>query len=310
MSKNYKPDSQNIFVSVIIPTKNRKEDLLNAVLSVCCQKKLPNQLIIVDQSELPESQDAIEKMLSKFPNIDLIYIYDRSISGLIMAKDVGVKNSTSDIICFIEDDVILTTDYLAEMYAGFLYNKDMLGCCGVIDNMPESSFLQSVLFNLFHRGIFFDPRFKVFNHLSHSRDEFILSSMLSGGVSAWRREVFKTVFFDLSNSFHMLEDIEFSSRAFEIFGPRFYINKRARLSHYPSLTGRASVPLRQRNKVYEHIMYYKKRKSWRWAFPSTCWILFGIFLQSVFLAITARSISPLFSYFYGLRDGCRRNVIL
>lgn len=308
MLEKYNTSLQNISASVIVPTKNRKDDLLNAVKSVCCQKILPNQLIIVDQSDLPESRDAIEKMLSNFPNIELMYIYDRSISGLIMAKDVGVRNSTGDIIFFIEDDVILTTDYLFEMTSGFLYEKDMLGCCGVINNIPKSSFFQAILFNFFHRGIFFDPRFKVFNDLSQSGDELILSSMLSGGVSAWRREVFEAVFFDLSNNFHMLEDIDFSSRAFEIFGPRFYINKRARLSHYPSSTGRSSVPLRQRKKVYEYIIYYKKRKAWRWALPSTCLVLFGIFLQSVFLAITSRSVAPFFSYFYGLSDGCRRNI--
>ena len=36
-------------ISLIIPTKNRKSDLRNAILSVISQKRIPDELIIVDQ---------------------------------------------------------------------------------------------------------------------------------------------------------------------------------------------------------------------------------------------------------------------
>mgnify|MGYP000465487560 CR=1 FL=1 len=39
-----------MIISAVIPTKNRPHDLLQAVRSILSQKRLPDQLIIIDQS--------------------------------------------------------------------------------------------------------------------------------------------------------------------------------------------------------------------------------------------------------------------
>ena len=39
-----------MLITAVIPTRNRPDDLERAVLSICAQSRLPDALIIVDQS--------------------------------------------------------------------------------------------------------------------------------------------------------------------------------------------------------------------------------------------------------------------
>ena len=52
----------------------------------------------------------------------------------------------------------------------------------------------------------------------------IPSDYISGGLSAYRREVFEAVPFDVENGFFALEDIDFSTRVARAYGSRLYIN--------------------------------------------------------------------------------------
>jgi GT2 family glycosyltransferase len=134
--------------------------------------------------------------------------------------------------------------------------------------------------------------------------------MLSGGLSAWRREVFKVVPFDVLNGFHMFEDIDFSTRVARHFGARLYINPNARLEHHCSPINREILGPRQRRKLTECIVYYKKRRDWPGATFALPWLLLGMLMEAVLQSYSARSLGPLQGYFSGLRDGFTKKVIL
>ena len=63
-----------------------------------------------------------------------------------------------DIVCFLEDDVVLEPDYLRNIEAGFIERPAMVGSCGIVTNLPPLPPFYSRLFHFFHRGIFHDPR--------------------------------------------------------------------------------------------------------------------------------------------------------
>lgn len=52
-------------ISIIIPTYKRHQDLEKALDSLCLQKKLPNQTIIIDQSPDNKTKKVCEKEIYK-----------------------------------------------------------------------------------------------------------------------------------------------------------------------------------------------------------------------------------------------------
>jgi glycosyltransferase involved in cell wall biosynthesis len=297
-------------ISVVLPTKNRSKDLLNAVASIIAQSRPPKELILVDQSDTDGSREPVCEMAAKAEQgISLIYLYAPRICGLVDAKRVGTLHSVGDVVCFLEDDVILEPDFLEQIEQSFTDQPEMMGCCGIISNLPPQPFGYRLMFHIFHRGIYRDIRVGIYGRFNGRGHALIASEVLSGGLSAWRREVFSAVPFDVANGFHMYEDIDFSSRVARHFGPRLYINPNARLEHHWSPVNREVMGPRQRRKLTECIVYYKKRRDWPGSTFALPWLLLGMFLEAVFQSCSARSLGPLQGYFLGLRDGFGKKIV-
>ena len=296
-------------LTAVIPTLNRPVDLAKAVASVLVQTRLPDEFIIVDQSPGDESRLIVDLLWPRESQIKLNYIHDISISGLVEAKKIAASRASGDIVCFLEDDIVLETDYIEQIELGFVRLPEMLGCCGLITNPPHQPPCYAAIFNIFHRGIFRDIRVGLYGNFNRRVSKLIASDKLSGGLSAWRREVFMVVPFDVANGFHMFEDIDFSTRVARYFGPRLYINPNARLEHHCSPTNREVLGPRQRRKLTECIVYYKKRRNWPWATFSLSWLLLGMLIESLFQSYLSRSFGPVHGYFCGMRDGFVKKVI-
>lgn len=296
--------------SAVIPTRNRPEDLEKAVQSVCRQTRQPDELIIVDQSESHDSRIRVESILIQHPKIKLFYVHNALIRGLVEAKNEAKKFSNGDIVCFLEDDVILEPDFIEHIELGFINNEAMVGCCGVVINPPNTNTLYKILFKLFHRGIFFDKRVDLYGLYTGGGNQLVPSDMISGGLSAWRKEVLENISFDTRNGFHMYEDIDFSTRVALHYGGFLFINPNARLAHYFSPLNRDVLGVRQRRKVTECFIYYKKRKKWPNATLSFTWLLIGMFLVAFFESASARSFEPIKGYVLGVRDGLVKKVLI
>jgi len=293
-------------VSVIIPTKNRLQDLMKAIDSISKQSRPPEQLVLVDQSAQPISADCLASVHCLLPaSCELNYVYNTRISGLVEAKHVGVAHTTGDIVCFLEDDIVLEPEYLSQIETSFLADPEICGMSGVVTNTPRPSRTYVFFHELFHCGIFEDPRPRVYADLARRNTDvfqsiLIRSPALSGGLSAWRKEVFGRVSFDLASGFHMLEDIDFSIRVHREFGPCLYINPRARLAHNFAPAGRDSFGRRESRKVREFITFYKKhRRDFRDTFW-LAWLLLGIAVASGAVSVRHMTPKPIAGVFIGI----------
>jgi GT2 family glycosyltransferase len=295
--------------AAVIPTRNRPADLAQAVRSIIDQTKPPEELIIVDQSSDDDSKNAVRALCVGNRYTELIYIHDPQIAGLVDAKRVGSARSRSDIVCFLEDDVVLEPNYIAAITSAYIECPAMVGCGGVITNPPASSSLYLAAHRFFFRGIFRDPRPAVFANAELTRDRLIRCDVLSGGVSSWRREVFEKVHFDTRNGLHMFEDMDFATRVVRTFGHHLYVNPLARLAHYGSPLNRDVHGARQRRKVSEAIIFYKKRRDWSGATVGLAMGLTWWFAEAAFQAVKNRSSGPLLGYCRGALDGVRRPVV-
>ena len=298
-----------MLITAVIPTRNRPQDLGRAVASICGQSRVPDELLIIDQSPDDASRRHIEALLKDAgTSIDVDYVHDPAIPGLVAAKKVAVSRAHGDVVCFLEDDVVLEPAYLREIERGFAENPDMVGSCGIVTDLPPLPPFYFSLFHFFHRGIFHDSRVGVHGVVKGSGLPLIRSDYLSGGLSAYRKEVFARVPFDVENGFFALEDIDFSTRAAQVFGPRLHINPNARLAHHMSPVNRAALGARQERKVREFVVFYKKRRGESARAAHLALLVVGLLLEAAFQGLQHRSFAPLAGYFRGLWAGIRWKV--
>jgi glycosyltransferase involved in cell wall biosynthesis len=115
-------------ISVVIPTKNRHDDLMIALRSIAVQSKPPNELVIIDQSaeEIDIARwNSVEQQFAGRSSVR--WIHDRSISGLVEAKREGANRAAGEIICFLEDDIVLEREYLESIADAFVGNPALIG---------------------------------------------------------------------------------------------------------------------------------------------------------------------------------------
>lgn len=278
---------------------------MKAVASVLAQTRPPDELLIIDQSPGDESSTRVRTLFVNTAT-QLVYIHDPSIAGLVQAKREGVARASGAIICFLEDDIVLESDYVAQIEAGFVAQPGMRGCSGVITNLPSSSAIYVMLHSLFFRGIFHDPRIRIFTKSSKRAGGLIRCDILSGGLSAWRRKVFDEVEFDTRNGFFMLEDIDFSTRVVRTFGTCLFVNPRARLAHYFSPVNRDVQMTLQRRRLIEALMYYKKRRGWPGARHGLLLAMLWWLGDALAQALRFRSTGSLVGYVRGAIDGLKK----
>lgn len=96
-------------ISVIIPTYNRIDSLRRTFSYIEKSSAIPDELIVVDQSNL-ECSRQIENLCNEVKNkINIVYKHLQHPS-LTAARNVGIKMSKGDILVFMDDDVDVRHD--------------------------------------------------------------------------------------------------------------------------------------------------------------------------------------------------------
>jgi GT2 family glycosyltransferase len=170
-----------------------------------------------------------------------------------------------DIVCFLDDDVILETDYFEQILKTYQIYPNALGVGGYIINDTKYEFvgnqyrapINEFYFDGWKRkdGSRFILRKKLgldsdcppgFSPLfSHGRSVGFLPpngkiyevEQLMGGVSSFRKKIFDTLQFSTYfEGYGLYEDADFSIRVAKT--GKLYINTTAKLNHYHDASGR------------------------------------------------------------------------
>lgn len=216
-------------VSVIIPTKNRTEDLNGTLDGLLHQTRRPDEIVIVDQSSNPSPE------LMKFP-IPLVYLYAPEVSGAATARNVAMDHASGEIWLFLDDDVILEPQYVEEILAA--YSPEIAGVSGIITNYSVPPLSRRLFEALFVRGPFHDDRQPVYWYAEKLRFEGPQRVRQFGcGVMSFRAGAIRTLRFDPAlTGGSLAEDIDFCARLPR--GSKLVIAPNARLIHKRSATGR------------------------------------------------------------------------
>ena len=247
-------------VSLVIPTYNRSEDLDKCFDSIIIQTVLPKEIIIVDDSE----NDEIEKLTNfrekEFldKKIILKYIRNKKEKSMTIARNIGVENSSGDIIQFLDSDVVLDKNYLKEILKIYKEKQNALGVQGFITNGYHRSKMDSISKN-FYVGHVEKNRCRVLPSTQTTYpfyiDKIISCEWLSGSNQSYKKEVFKEFKFDENlKKYAYKEDVDFSYRIFKKYPKSLFMTPYAKLVHNVSVAGRLLgkkiINLKEINSVY------------------------------------------------------------
>ncbi len=111
-----------IFLSVIIPTRNRA-DLLNKTLqSILGQTLNPAEfeVIVIDNGSTDNTRQIFETVCPFLPNVK--YIYDKT-PGLHVGRNKGYQTAAGDVLVYIDDDIQAFPEWLETLKNIFADNE-------------------------------------------------------------------------------------------------------------------------------------------------------------------------------------------
>lgn len=294
-------------LSIVVPTRNRPEDLARALASIMPQMRDCDELLIIDQSFV--SSAARVNDLVKRTQVLGTVVYDYcpdSINSLVQAKAYSVEKASGELVVFLEDDIEICEDYLPSVRKIFLENPDLIGGCGVeIGKTP--SFMYRIGFKVTHIGLFDDQRVHVVP--SRSGLEPVNSKFLSGGMSFFRTFAVRKVGFDLTNDLFALEDIDFSMRVSLAFGDNnLAIFPNIQLVHHRSNVNRLRGENRWNRKICEYVIFYKKFRRSLSDDLAFVWLALCLSVCAIIESIVMRDPKIVKGLFAGLFVGLRSNV--
>lgn len=295
--------------SFVIPTKNRPVELATVFDAILAQSRLPEQVIIIDQS----SPDKVIKdqlaLLAKKANLKLNYIHNESIKGLVQAKAYSIQYNQCDYISFFDDDIVHEPNYLATIEECIFAHPEMIGLNGVILNAPKEGLLKRLIFRFTHFGLYKDNRQSVIRSLKKGTTQPQRVDALSGGLSTWKKEVFEKVSFDTKNKFHAYEDKEFSIRIERAFPKQMFIVPKAKLYHYHASGNRQSLLRRTQNDVIEVWKLFKKNGNYNWLGFDFIVLLLGLLINAKILSLKYLNIDFLIHYVKGFNQGRKSQIL-
>lgn len=295
-------------LSIIIPTKNRKFDLINAINSIVVQMSESDELIIIDQSTNNLRNEVLKNLPNdRYSHLIKYFHCSESVRSLPEARQRGVEKATKDYIFFLEDDIELCEDTINSVKLIFSNDENLAGGCG-IDANTKPSHIYKLLFTISHLGLYFDRR--VLADLYPHNHSGLPSKFLSGGISFYRAKVFEKVQFDLRNDFFALEDMDFSYRVNRKFGPTSTkVFSHIRILHHQSPLNRAQDYQRWSRKIREYLTFHKKFKRNIWDDLAIYWLL--TCLGALSIANSCMSLNPAIikGFLSGLFKGIGRREV-
>ena len=145
-------------VSVVIPTRNRKESLFKTIDSVLKQTFSPHEIIIVDASDMPILQEELDRRYS-INSIVVLY----SDPSVCAQRNIGIKRARGEYVFLLDDDILLDNLYLEELMKFSHMNYSAIVMSGLVLEQnkanewqyifPKSSFFKLLWIYIFQLGV-------------------------------------------------------------------------------------------------------------------------------------------------------------
>ncbi len=281
-------------LTLIIATKNRASDLRVALGSILAQRRTPEAIIIIDQSDDETTAEVVRSAKREAASlsrpITWQYIHDRHVSGCAEARNIGMDNADPGIWLFLDDDVELEPGFLEEIVSAYAQDSSLAGVSGTITNYPTPPLLFRVWSRVFCLGPFFDERQPAYWNSERLRSHGLIKvTKFGAGLMSFRSEAVSSIRFDTRlRGVCDGEDVDFCARV----QGRMVICPQARLAHYCSSSGRSQDHWLRRQVQSYHYLY---RRHWASGIVNRlcfAWLNAGYFILATYTSLRHRSTAP------------------
>jgi len=210
-------------ISLIIPLKGRPPRPEEFYLSILQQTLKPDEVIIVYQGGFDE---IFEKYVAR-----IIRIIDaRGTSGANLARNIGIKNASGDILIFTDSDVRLKEDWIENIVKLFEEYPDVNCIAGSMVSANPEAFLSKYLdfsiisptraakvnlkvINIINRLLKSNIKVKIIDEKTLIENDIPLSTLIVTCNFAIKREIVNKVgFFDEEYKAYGSDDIDYAYR--------------------------------------------------------------------------------------------------
>lgn len=247
--------------SLIICTFQRPDALVKLLDSVSEQTKYPDEILIIDGSTDNQTRDVLAE--KNFRNTQYFKVLENQ-RGLTRQRNFGIKkvSGKTEIICFLDDDVVLKMDYFENLLKTYIKYPHAIGVGGyIIDAVNweenEEAAIGDFVYDGFKRklgsrnllrkkfGLLSDTPPGIMPKASNGFSTGFLPPSgkvypvehFMGGVASYRKELFQKIRFSpYFEGYGLYEDMDFCLRASAL--GQLYVNTSAQLFHYHEESGR------------------------------------------------------------------------
>lgn len=295
--------------SIVICTLNRPVDLNECLSSLAHQTYAPYEVIIVDASNNKKSYNVVESW-KKNKLKEIKYIH--TVPGLTKQRNVGVINSSGEVIAFLDDDVILDKEYFQAMANCFENYDVIVGATGNIKNVGNASIIMGFFQKVFmltgtaSTGVMKRSGFPDFVNPLIAKN-MARTEVLSGCNMLYRKEVFDSFRFNENFVGYSLgEDVELSYRVSKR-NPLVYV-KDAELVHVMSIEQRINYKKYIKMDIINNYQIFKnevKKSKIDWIY--FWWSKIGILLYCIGLCIKEKESGALIGLIGGIKSIIKSN---
>ena len=173
-------------ISIIVPVYNCEEYIEKCIDSILHQTYQNFEVIVINDG----SKDNTLEKLKKYINKNKITIISIENNGVSNARNLGIKNSKGDYICFIDSDDWVEKEYL-ECFVRNITDKKELIIQNILQNgKPKYKYQQksldifqdaNILFSVYNPLSFGGPVCKLFNSSIIKSEKILFNTSLSYG---------------------------------------------------------------------------------------------------------------------------------
>ena len=172
-------------LSVVICTYNRERYIYNVLESVALNDFPFDQyeIILINNNCTDNTESECNRFHKLFPQVDFRYFVETN-QGLSYARNRGIKESTGEILIYVDDDAVVNDSYLKSYYDFFIKTPDAYAAGGAI--IPKYEICQPLWMSYYVQVLLTAYLYK-----GKIIKEFKYGQFPGGGNAAYRKEVFR-----------------------------------------------------------------------------------------------------------------------
>ncbi len=256
--------------SVLLPTLNRPDLIRRFLKSLEVQTRPPKEVVLVDQSDDEKTKEVFHNWNPI--NIEKKYMHIVT-KSLLLSRNAALDNCTNtDLVCFLDDDLILKPDYCEHIIHAFENDTDEKYAAGmgtIIGWEYKSKPFQTIFFMPREGNGKFQPGGAP--TYPHWKKEFTETEYVSGGITFYRKNILHNFRYDEKLvGYGYCDDFDIAYRLSRQY--KLFFEPKAECIHEPHAPGKEKW--RASRKYWILNMYYLANKNGH-SLPAFFWCIFG-----------------------------------